>query len=90
MKVSIIESYPADNYPDSILTERLTDPAAFRGEMSVWGLTRNQHFPGNPELPRWRIIPLSWLGTDEAIRRGFGDLLHPDIVAKYNLRMVNA
>jgi hypothetical protein len=74
MKVTIIESVPESEVTDEMLRYISPLPTGFPAERRVWG----RDIDG-----RWRLIPLSWLGTHNAIERGFQDYLSPALVADY-------
>ncbi|MCU0902409.1 MAG: hypothetical protein MUE83_00860 [Tabrizicola sp.] len=71
--VLIIESYGPEELPVELLTVVVPGCRGFPSEPRVWGI----------DCGRYRLIPVSWLPTGEAIRRGFEHLISPAVVAEY-------
>lgn len=72
-QVRVIESYAPEDFPSHLLAKIVPAPAGFPSEPRVWGI----------DCGRYRLVPVSWLSTGEAIRRGFGHLISPAVIAEH-------
>lgn len=69
LKIRVIASLPTGEQPKHILEAVIPadECPAFRGEVGVWA--------PQGEGGSWIIVPVSWLGVPNAIKRGFGNLI---------------
>lgn len=73
MSVIVIASLPIDDFPQHLLTKVYPGHPGSPSEPRVWGVNEG----------RYRLIPISWLPTGEALDRGLEAHLSSSAVASY-------